>query len=270
MKLVNWNIGSLKSFLSGKSIRAQQTRVIMKKIQKANFDWIGLQEVKIYSTGPTNHEIQALMSWFPGYKIIWNAAHQPSKTNYAGTMILYRSTLDSSKVIYPSIMPELDSEGRTIGLDLGNLVILNSYIPHYEYHNLRQHQAYINHFINFLNRVNKQKAIILAGDLTTVLANTTGQTTLSNKKLATFNDQYKELLKCELVDAYRIAPNGPSNSTWWAPNIPKVASRGMCTDFWLVSRQLEKQISASGPLDTGKRRDHAPIMLKLNNESFSN
>lgn len=263
MKLVNWNIGSLRSLLFGQSTRAKQSQRIIQKITESHYDLIGFQEVKIGTLGPDEKEIRELEKLFPGYGIDWRASQKPSKTSYAGTMFLTSPNINTIKVFYPTIMPNLDSEGRLLGLDFDDYIVINAYVPHYEYHSMEQHEQWMEKLTNYLGELNSQKPVIVGGDLAILPTKTTGQTTLSQRKFSLFREQYQRLLENGFVDAYSIAPNGEQDATWWAPNIPKQVDRGIRTDFWLVSEKLRDSITKSGPLDTGKRRDHAPIMLQL-------
>lgn len=261
MKLVNWNLGSLKSLMTAKSTRAKQSRSIMKRLAAAQYDLIGLQEVKLPPSGPDKKERHFLHQLLPNYQLVWRAAQKPARTSYAGTMILYRPGLVVKQVLRPNIDRQLDAEGRLLGIELADFTFFNSYIPHYEYHHVDQHRRWMSEFISLVK--DQVKPLVVAGDLTILPAKTTRQTTLSNKALQLFQQQYRDLQQAGLADAYRIAPNQSQDATWWAPNIPKQVERGMRTDFWMVSRGLQERIVKAGPVDTGQRRDHAPVELVL-------
>lgn len=261
MKLVNWNLGSLKSLITAKSTRAKQSRRVIQRLAAAQYDLIGLQEVNLPPSGPNKKERDFLHQLLPNYQLIWWAAQKPARTSYAGMMILYRPGLVAKHVLQPKIDRQLDAEGRLLGIELGDFTFFNAYIPHYEYHHLDQHRRWMSEFISWVK--NQDKPLAVAGDLTILPAKTTRQTTLSQKALQLFRQQYRDLQQAGLADAYRLAPNQSQDATWWAPNIPKQVERGMRTDFWMVSHGLQDRIVKVGPVDTGQRRDHAPVELVL-------
>jgi exodeoxyribonuclease-3 len=235
----------------------------MQKIIAIQPEIIGFQEVKIPPAGPSNKELAQLSSLLPGCQIKWRAAQKPAKTSYAGTMVLYHNGLHP-QIIRPTIDKHwLDNEGRRLVLEFDNYFVVNAYIPHYEYHLAKQHVYWMKELMAYLKKINQQKPLMVAGDLAILLPATTTKSTVAKKTIVSFNQQYQALLDIGLADAYQVAPNGNPAATWWAPNIAKQADRGVQTDFWLVSKSLKAKIKQSGPLDTGERRDHAPIELGI-------
>lgn len=265
VRLINWNIASLKSALNGKTKRAVQSKQVLQNISATKPDILGLQEVKIKPTGPTDKELQQLGQLFSHYQVKWRAAQKPAKTSYAGTMMLYRDDLHP-QILKPNIMGDkldLDNEGRIIVLDFSQYYVINAYIPHYEYHRLDLHQEWMDKLTKYLSKMNRKKPVMVAGDLSILLPVINKMSSVNKKIRCILNQQYRDLLGAGFVDAYSVAPNGQPAATWWAPNIPKQSDRGIQTDFWLVSDRFKDRITESGPLDTGERRDHAPIELKI-------
>ena len=264
MKLVNWNIASLKSMLFGTTTRALQTREISQKIIKDNPDIIGLQEVKIRPDGPDAKENKKLTELFPNYNIVYRASQSPAKTSYAGTMILHKRDLNPIRIIKSNIdSGDLDSEGRLLILEFKKHYFVNAYIPHYEYHKYRQHAHWMKELTEYIDKLNQKKVVLLAGDLSILLGKKTVKSTVSKKAVLELKRQYDSLLDLGLRDAYIVKPNGQNDATWWAPNIEKKVENGIRTDFWLVSDSVSNKIISSGPIDTGKRRDHAPMKLDI-------
>ncbi len=267
MKYVNWNIASLNSMLTGNSTRAKQTRTVLGKIIKLDPDVLGFQEIRVPATGPKDTSLKALKKLFPKYSIVWRAAKLPAKTSYSGTMFLYKQGLNVEKILRPSIASQkLDGEGRLLGLEFENYFLLNSYIPHYEYHNPKQHAYWLSKLILYLGKLNTVKPLITAGDFAILPPSNLMHTNITTREAKAFEKQkalYQEVLNQGLIDAYKYAPNGTDDATWWAPNVPKNIDKGIRIDEWLVSKKLQEKIKVAGPLDTGERRDHAPILLEL-------
>lgn len=53
MKFISWNIDSINAALTGTSVRAGETREVLKKIAAMKPDVIAIQETKLSKNGPT-------------------------------------------------------------------------------------------------------------------------------------------------------------------------------------------------------------------------
>lgn len=263
MKLLNWNIGSLNSLCCLKSERAIQSRNVLKKISQQSYDVISFQETKLGPAGPTDKEICYLNKYFPNYQMAWRSSQKPAKLKYSGTMFLYSPRLKPLQIIKPNINNHgLDNEGRLLIMEYRQYFLVNAYIPHYEFHQEKQHQRWLAELIEYFKQINSIKPLVISGDLA-ILPGSGQRFTKRRPATQKLRAQYHRLLDLGLVDAYRVKPRTTAAATWWAPNIPKQVDQGIRLDYWFVSQAFRSRIIEAGPLNTGKRRDHAPVALTI-------
>ena len=231
MKLLNWNIGSLNSLFFSKSERAIQSRSVLKKISQQNYDVISFQEIKISPAGPTNKEIACLNKYFSDYHMVWRSSQKPAKLKYSGVLFLYSPKLKPLKIIKPKIDDQnLDNEGRLLVLEFEKYYLVNSYVPHYEFHKEKQYDHWMKELTEYLVMLSTDKPLLLTGDL--VILPIIGQSFTRNKRaVQKFEDQYSNLIKLGLIDAYAVKPNNANSATWWASNIPKQIDQGIRLDY---------------------------------------
>lgn len=129
MRLINWNIDSLRAALQGDSIRAHQSREILYQIAQQNYDIIGLQEVKLPPSGMTTTQQHLLKNLFPGYQCTMRLAQPPARKSYGGILFLWRP--GHPKVVKPRLdVPiPLNDQGRLLGLKFPQFFLLQVYSP---------------------------------------------------------------------------------------------------------------------------------------------
>lgn len=270
MKLINWNIGSVKSAMDNKTTRGQQSNAVLRQIAELNPDLIGLQETKIPENGMPTKVSQRLATMFPRYFQVINPSRSPARTSYSGTLYLIKGSL-APKVSKPrlGVSDVVDAQGRIITLEFPDFFVSNVYTPHYEVHltNHDLHQKWNRAVVRYLAKLQQRKPVIAAGDFI-VWHDLNDQLNTSQRRLI---QSQNELLtwyqNAGLVDALSIKnSNDPTKLySWWAPNITKRQERGFRTDYWFISSKLVGSVVDTNVINTGKRRDHAPILLQLDN-----
>ena len=118
LKFISWNIDSLNAALTSTSARASLSRDVLATIKEENADVIAIQETKLSANGLTAKHKEVLDEYFAGYKIEYVSSEPPARKGYAGTMVLYRNSMEA-KMSAPKIgAPDtLDSEGRLLTLE---------------------------------------------------------------------------------------------------------------------------------------------------------
>lgn len=273
MRLINWNIDSLKAALAGTSHRGHESQQVLFKIAKQRYDIVGLQEIKLPPTGLTPKQHDLLLDLFPGYDLAMRPAQPPARKSYGGELFLFHSTL-RPRVIKPQldVPTPLNDQGRLLALVIPEFILLQVYSPNAGQHLKRAalHHEWNQQLINYVKELRKDKPIIVVGDFSMVYssvdvadpANSRGQTGFTESDVKDF----QQLLQLGLVDAFRMLhPGSKDTYTWW-PQIIRSSKRnnyGWRADYWLVDQRLKDRIQSTGVVDTGERRDHAPITLQL-------
>lgn len=273
MKFISWNIDSINAALTGTSTRAGETREVLQKIYDLKPDVLAIQETKLSKNGPTKKHYQALEKLFPGYQVAWRSSVEPARKGYAGTMYLYLDKY-APQVSYPEIgaPAPMDQEGRIITLEFPDFFVTEVYTPNSGngLKRLAERQVWDDCYRAYLQKLDKEKPVIASGDFNVAHEEIDLAHPANNHHSAGFTDEEREhftkLLKAGFTDSFRyLHPDEKGAYSWWAQRVltSKQNNSGWRIDYWLVSDRLTGQLEASTMIDSGKRRDHTPIMLDI-------
>ncbi|WP_283588642.1 exodeoxyribonuclease III [Limosilactobacillus viscerum] len=273
MKFISWNIDSINAALTGTSTRAGETREVLQKIFDLKPDVIAIQETKLSKNGPTKKHYQALDKLFPGYQVAWRSSVEPARKGYAGTMYLYLDKYQPS-VSYPEIgaPAPMDQEGRIITLEFPTFYLTEVYTPNSGngLKRLDERQLWDDHYREYLQELDKKKPVIASGDFNVAHEEIDLAHPANNHHSAGFTDEEREhftkLLNAGFTDSFRyLHPDEKGAYSWWAQRVitSKQNNSGWRIDYWLVSDRLAEKVENSTMVDSGKRRDHTPIMLDI-------
>lgn len=273
MKLISWNIDSLNAALTSQSDRALLSRSVLETLVKEDADILAIQETKLSAKGPTTQHLDKLSSYFPEYQIAWRASVEPARKGYAGTLFLYRSTLNPV-ITYPRIgaPSTMDDEGRIITLEFDKFFVTQVYTPNAGngLKRLAERQVWDKQYSDYLVALDRKKPVLAAGDYNVAhkeidLANPEG-----NRQSPGFTDEEREgftnLLSKGFVDSFRYLHGDVLDTyTWWAQRskTSKINNTGWRIDYWLVSQRWAERICQSYMIDSGTRQDHTPIALVM-------
>lgn len=145
MKLISWNVNGL---------RALYNKGFEEIFKSLNADIFCIQETKM-------QEGQLNVS-FDGYEFFMNSA---IKKGYSGTAILTK--LKPISVSYGIGKKEHDTEGRVLCLEFDKFYLVNCYTPNSqrELTRLEYRIKWENDFREYLKKLDKNKPVILCGDL---------------------------------------------------------------------------------------------------------
>ncbi|MBP5157494.1 MAG: endonuclease/exonuclease/phosphatase family protein, partial [Treponema sp.] len=92
----------------------------------------------------------------------------------------------------------------------------------------------------------------------------------SNHFSAGFTDEerqgFSDLLAAGFTDTFRLLHGQEAGAySWWSQRVKtsKLNNAGWRIDYFLVSSRLNQSVTLSAMMDSGDRRDHAPIVLEL-------
>lgn len=273
MILISWNIDSLNAALTGVSTRAIETRKVLKNFTSYNPDIIALQETKLRATGPTAQHKKILAELFPDYDYVWRSSEEPARKSYAGTMYLYKKSMNPT-VTYPNIgAPEpMDEEGRIITLEFDKYFVTQVYTPNSgeKLRRLAEREIWDQKYLQYLESLDKQKPVLASGDFNVAHTPIDLKHPDSNHHSAGFTDEerndFTKLLDAGFTDTFRkLHGNVEGAYTWWAQRVrtSKANNSGWRIDYWIVSNRLDQDVQRSEMIDTGPRADHCPILLDI-------
>ncbi len=249
MKCVSWNVNG---------IRAVLTKGFMDYFNEVNADVFCLQETKCQE-GQVELEL-------PGYHQYWNYAE---KKGYSGTALFTKK--EPISVSYGIGISEHDTEGRVITAEFEDCYVVTVYTP-----NAQNELARIDYrmdwetsFKAYLKNLEKNKPVIVCGDLNVAHTEIDLKNPKTNRKSAGFSDQergkFTELLEDGFIDTFRyFYPELEGAYSWWSYRFKsREKNAGWRIDYFLVSKSLEDRLVGAKIDSEIMGSDHCPVILEI-------
>jgi exodeoxyribonuclease-3 len=253
MKIISYNING---------IRAAIKKNVVDWIKSVDADVICLQEVKAEISQIDTGIFEQL-----GYQhIYWNPA---VKKGYSGVAVLSR--LPGSEVKYGIDNPKYDIEGRAVAIDIGDINILNVYMPSGSSGEERQQYKYewLADFASYVENYRKSKPnLVICGDYNICHQAIDIHNPVSNKNSSGFLPEERawmsSFLDSGFTDAFRHLDPSPHKYTWWSNRSgARQKNLGWRIDYHLVSEPLTDRLKRCVILDQVYFSDHCPVLLEL-------
>lgn len=186
-KLISWNVNGL---------RACAEKGFMEFFKEADADIFCLQETKLQK-GQIDLDL-------PGYYQYWNYAE---KKGYSGTAIFSKE--EPLSVSYGMGIEVHDHEGRIITLEFENFYMVTVYTPNSqdELKRLDYRMQWEDDFLVFLKNLEKEKPVIVCGDLNVAHREIDLKNPKTNRKNAGFTDEerakFTALTEAGFTDTFR-------------------------------------------------------------------
>ena len=249
MKLISWNVNGLRACCD-KGFRESFTTL--------DADFFCLQETKM-------QEGQLDLS-FDGYESYWNYAE---KKGYSGTAIFTKHKPVS--VSYGIGIDEHDHEGRVITLEMDKFYLVTVYTPNSqdELKRLDYRMTWEEDFRKYLLSLDKNKPVIVCGDLNVAHKEIDLKNPKTNRKNAGFTDEEREkfqiLLDNGFIDTFRyFYPEQENIYSWWSYRFKaREKNAGWRIDYFLVSDRLKDKLSDAKIHTEIFGSDHCPVEVTL-------
>ncbi len=249
MKLISWNVNGL---------RACCDKGFRESFATLDADFFCLQETKM-------QEGQLDLS-FEGYESYWNYAE---KKGYSGTAIFTKHKPIS--VSYGIGIDEHDHEGRVITLEMDNFYLVTVYTPNSQdgLKRLDYRMTWEEDFRNYLLSLDKNKPVIVCGDLNVAHKEIDLKNPKTNRKNAGFTDEEREkfqiLLDNGFIDTFRyFYPEQENIYSWWSYRFKaREKNAGWRIDYFLVSDRLKDKLSDAKIHTEIFGSDHCPVEVTL-------
>ncbi|NFL87791.1 exodeoxyribonuclease III [Clostridium botulinum] len=246
-KLISWNVNGL---------RACVKKGFLDILKENNADIFCIQESKLQE-GQIDLNLEE-------YYDYWNYAE---KKGYSGTAVFSKEKpLNISLGIG---IEEHDKEGRVLTLEFEEFYLVNVYTPNSQQKLARidYRMAWENDFRNYLNELNKDKSVIVCGDLNVAHKEIDLKNPKNNRNNAGFSDEerekFDELLKSGFIDTYRyFYPDKEGAYSWWSYRFNARANNaGWRIDYFLVSKDFEDRLVDANIHTQIEGSDHCPVEL---------
>jgi exodeoxyribonuclease III len=184
MLIISWNVAGLSTTVNRIHDRCQPTKnadssnskkkhppsaALLECLKRHKADILCLQEHKIPLSQLSARSEPRGCSTIDGYESFWSCCVDKNKCGFNGVVTYVKSGMVVSADSAPLGSPDLDEQGRCIMTDHGDFVVFNVYVPALG----GQTYSYKMKFLQALHcamhhqRTNRNKAVILVGDLNT-------------------------------------------------------------------------------------------------------
>ncbi len=248
MKFISWNVNGL--------------RACMKKgfddfLSEMDADFISIQETKMQEEQKTFK--------FDGYYEYWNDA---DKKGYSGTLIYTRHK--PLNVILGLPDDGYNDEGRIITLEYDGFYLVNTYVPNAkrDLARLDYRQVYEDRVREYYNELQKDKPVILCGDLNVAHNEIDLKNPKTNKRNAGFTieerTKFQELLDSGFTDTFRYQNPDLVKYSWWSYMFnSRKNNAGWRIDYFVVSNDIKEKIIKTDILTEVMGSDHCPVLLEI-------
>ena len=249
MKFISWNVNGL---------RACAAKGFEETFRKLDADFFCLQETKMQA-GQLEME-------FEGYRSFWNYAE---KKGYSGTAIFTKH--EPVGVTYGMGIDEHDHEGRVITMEMPEFYLVDVYTPNSqdELARLDYRMKWEDDFRAYLKGLEKQKPVIVCGDLNVAHKEIDLKNPKTNRRNAGFTDEerakFSTLLESGFIDTFRyFYPDAEGIYSWWSYRFrSREKNAGWRIDYFLVSKGLQDRIEGAAIHNEIFGSDHCPVELTL-------
>lgn len=248
-KLISWNVNGL---------RACAEKGFMEFFKEADADIFCLQETKLQK-GQIDLDL-------PGYHQYWNYAE---KKGYSGTAIFSKE--EPLAVSYGMGIEAHDHEGRVITLEFEKFYMITVYTPNSqdELKRLDYRMQWEDDFLAYLKNLEKNKPVIVCGDLNVAHKEIDLKNPKTNRKNAGFTDEerakFTALTEAGLTDTFRyFYPELEGAYSWWSYRFhAREKNAGWRIDYFLTSNMLNDNLKDAVIYKDIFGSDHCPVGLML-------
>lgn len=246
-KLISWNVNGL---------RACVKKGFLDYFKDVDADIFCIQESKLQE-GQIDLNLE-------GYYDYWNYAE---KKGYSGTAIFTKEK--PLNVTLGLGIEEHDKEGRVITLEFEDFYMITVYTPNSQDKLARidYRMSWEDAFLNYLKELEKNKPVIVCGDLNVAHKEIDLKNPKTNRNNAGFSDQEREkfsnLLSNGFIDTFRyFYPDKEGAYSWWSYRFNARANNaGWRIDYFLTSNSLEDRLVSADIHNEIFGSDHCPVEL---------
>jgi len=238
-------------------------------MKKGFVDWLAANTydvVCIQETKARPEQVDVALFESLGYHHYWVSAE---KKGYSGVAILTKIKPD--KVVEGSGMELYDHEGRFIRVDIGDISILNVYIPSGSAGDVRQafKIQFLDDFLKFCTDLRKERSkLIVVGDYNICHKEIDIHNPTKQHKTSGFLPEERAWMdtffESGFIDSFRHFNQDPDEYSWWSYRAASRArNKGWRIDYQAATAELKEQLEGAAILQDVVHSDHCPTYLKL-------
>lgn len=258
LKIISWNINGIRAWFKNE-------KDAIAFLRETNADVYCFQETKcdLAQIPP------ALKAFEKQYHLYWNDA---GKQGQHGVGLMSR--IKPLSVTHGLQIDKHDEESRSITAEYEQFYLVNVYVPNSGRGLPRlkyRTEEWDKDFRDYLIKLDKEKPVIVAGDLNVAHKPIDLANPKTNLKTAGFTPEEREsftetLKQTNFVDTFRhFHPDEPNMYTFWSyMRNSRAKNIGWRLDYFLVSNRMMDKVAHSRILESVLGSDHCPIELGLN------
>lgn len=248
-KFISWNVNGLRA-ICGKGFNDI--------FRNLDADFFCLQETKLQH-GQIDLD-------FEGYESYFSYA---DRKGYSGTAVYTRHHPVS--VRHAIGVDRHDHEGRVVALEYDDFSLVNVYTPNSQSELVRldYRMDWENEFLEFVKALDKEKPVIICGDLNVAHQEIDLANPKSNRLNPGFTDEERScmtrLLETGFVDTFRhLNPDLTGAYSWWSyRGRAREKNVGWRIDYFIVSERLLPRLEGARIHADITGSDHCPVEITL-------
>lgn len=249
MKIISANLNG---------IRSAKDKGFFEWLEGADADIVCLQEIKA-DIDSIPHELKNISGYHCEY-------HSAEKKGYSGVGII--SKIKPDNIIVGLDNPEIDSEGRYLEFQFGNLSVISLYLPSGSSGDDKQQKKFrfMEYYMPILKQQNQKREYIICGDWNIAHQEIDLKNWKGNLKNSGFLPEEREWMTHLLENGYadtwrRLYPDEPGY-TWWSNRGQAYAKNvGWRIDYQIISERLLSKVKSAYIYKEQKFSDHAPLIV---------
>ncbi len=251
MKIVSFNVNGLRAILK---------KDFINDFNNFNADIFSLNETKL------SKDIDARVFEPNGYEIY----HTNSKVRKGYSGVLVYTKLPPLSVHYGLENGKYDDEGRVITLEYEEFYYIACYVPNSGdgLKRLEFRLEFEKDMVEYLNKLNKVKPIIYAGDLNCAHQPIDIKNPAANIHNAGYTIEertaFTNLLANGYTDIYRNLNPNKVKYSWWSYRFnARINNAGWRIDYFIISNSLTSKVISTDICNDIMGSDHCPIVLEI-------
>ncbi len=246
--------------LNANGIRSAEKKGFYSWMQKQNPDVVCIQETKAQF-----HQLDEETFCPEGYHCFY---HDAEKKGYSGVAIYAKKQPDL--IINGLGIEDIDSEGRYIETQFGDLSVISLYLPSGSSGDERQIYkfSFLDRFMGHLKGLkNNNRHYVICGDWNIAHKEIDLKNWRGNKKNSGFLPEERAWLDQLFAeghwhDAFRLINQEADQYTWWSNRGQAWANNvGWRIDYQIISAQLKDKVLATSIYKDERFSDHAPLIM---------
>lgn len=250
MKIVSFNVNGLRAIL---------TKDFEKDFYSFNADIFSLNETKLSEGVEFPFKPKDYYIYYSNSKI---------RKGYSGVAVFTK--IKPINVWYGLNEHKYDDEGRVITLEFDSFYYIACYVPNSGdgLKRLEFRLEFENELVNYLNKLNKNKPIIYAGDLNVAHKEIDIKNPKANERNAGYTieerNAFTNLLNNGYTDIYRYLNPDKIKYSWWSYRFnARKNNAGWRIDYFIISNILTENVKDVEICNDIMGSDHCPIEINI-------